>query len=104
MNSVESSTDKAAAPADKGVVFVQAEPGQEISVFVGDLPALSEMMDRAKMAYLDMLMRSCGSHIPTVAKCLGCTDANIRKAIRHLVSKYGDDSRGEGEGGAGPAA
>lgn len=72
----------------------------EVFVPVHDNPSLREVSDRAKMAWLGMLMEEEKSHVPSVAKRLGCTDANVRKAINYLVNKYGDDSRGQGEGSA----
>lgn len=65
---------------------------KKIEVGIGDDPSLSEVMDRAKLAYLGLLMEECDSHVPSVAKRLNCTDANVRKAVRHLVTKYGSDT------------
>lgn len=70
-----------------------------IEVMVVDTPSITEVMDRAKMNYLAVLMEQEGGHIPSVALRLGCSDANVRKSIKHLEAKYGDDTRGEGEGG-----
>ena len=71
-----------------------------ITVEVQDTPSIKEVMDRARMAYLGLLMEQEDSHVPSVARRLGCTEANVRKSIGSLVKNYGTDGRGEGQGKA----
>lgn len=66
-----------------------ARNSDPITVVVHDDPSLSEVADRAKVAWLGRLMEEEESHVPSVARRLGCTEANVRKSIKYLVGKYG---------------
>lgn len=63
-----------------------------VDVVISDTPSLREVSDRAKMAYLGQLMEEEKSHIPSVARRMNCTEANVRKAIKYLVGKYGGEA------------